>query len=106
MDNSWDEAKKLFWMIPFPNEVGREEYGSYSHEVGLKTIHGEKKYVLFLAPILEFKIEGHYAYCPECQKIRQKYLVMFNTQKGVVALNRIVRNGKPWDGDDTLSVFL
>jgi len=93
---TWDEAKRQLWEMREPSEqevAYVEGNNDGTHEFG-RNIHQLIKYthIFYIG-----QFEGNYTWrvCPDCRKIINKYLVIFNNKENSSLTRELVKKGEP-----------
>lgn len=103
-NSEWEEVKEILESTPEPtleeiSSVMGREIGE-SHEFG-KSRHMLKSF------IYDFKIRGYetrfsWSICPECRKVWNKRMTVFNNKLNSCYTHQIVKGGKPVEKGLTL----
>lgn len=98
---NWDRAKTRLDLMNFPDDVGVERSSHANHSYGTNKEHQLKSYWLKAPPIEGFTCYGYYTYCPDCQKIWNKKLAIFNEQTNACHVKYFVKRGNSVTNEDS-----
>lgn len=89
----WEVVKADVEQMTFPNEVGTEKSRT-SHSVDKNTTHELINYELTLPYVRGYELIGVYSFCPECKRILNESLLLFNNQFNSVYQKEFIKHGE------------
>ena len=92
---NWDDAKEKLDVMSFPDDIKYKEVKSGEHHTHKKERHDLVSYEnLENLDILGYRLLAKYNYCPECAKVMNKVMTIFNNENSACYQHIFKLHGK------------